>query len=61
LTSPIAHVELDDPTERVLTIDTNKLEDMKLLEDVKATEKVALSRPAAVGAILGADALISKT
>uniref|UniRef100_A0A6U3KD44 Leucine zipper transcription factor-like protein 1 n=1 Tax=Mantoniella antarctica TaxID=81844 RepID=A0A6U3KD44_9CHLO len=31
----------------VLTIDTNKLEDMKLLEDVKATEKVALSRPAA--------------
>mmetsp|Transcript_10398 Transcript_10398/g.16626 ORF Transcript_10398/g.16626 Transcript_10398/m.16626 type:complete len:228 (+) Transcript_10398:462-1145(+) len=31
----------------VLTIDTNKLENMKLLEDVKATEKVALSRPAA--------------
>mmetsp|Transcript_32363 Transcript_32363/g.79892 ORF Transcript_32363/g.79892 Transcript_32363/m.79892 type:complete len:305 (+) Transcript_32363:225-1139(+) len=29
-----------------LTIDTNKLEDMVLLQDVKAIEKVALSRPA---------------
>lgn len=29
-----------------LSIDTNKLDDMKVLQDVKAIEKVALSRPA---------------
>lgn len=29
-----------------LSIDTNKLEDMKLLQEIRAIEKVALSRPA---------------
>ena len=43
-----------------LSIDTNKLEDMKLLQDIKAIEKVALSRPATDFAPTGAAMMMKR-